>query len=40
VDGGAIPWIRTDELVFLIPRVLFGTSDTGLQLHVSIGQAF
>ncbi|MCH7991234.1 MAG: BamA/TamA family outer membrane protein [Gemmatimonadetes bacterium] len=40
VDGSPIPWIRTDDLVFLIPRVLFGTSDARLQLHVSIGQAF
>lgn len=40
VDGQPFPWVSTGELVQLIPPVLFGENDRGLQLHVSIGQAF
>ena len=40
VDGRPEPWVSTGELVQLIPAVLFGENDRGLQLHVSIGQAF
>ncbi len=39
-----VPWVRTEELVLLDPRVEFGESDAfslrRLQLHFSIGQAF
>lgn len=35
-----IPWVSTGELVFLNSPFLFGRNDKGLQLHVSIGQAF
>lgn len=35
-----IPWVSTGELVFLDAPFLFGRSDRGFQLHVSIGQAF
>ncbi len=44
VDGAAIPWVRTQELALLEPRVRFGASDrfalSRFQLHISIGQAF
>lgn len=35
-----IDWISTGQLVRLDTPVLFGANDEGLQLHVSIGQAF
>ena len=40
VDGNFIDWISTGRFVQLTPRVLFGENARGLQLHVSIGQAF
>jgi len=40
VDGSQIDWVSTGQLVFLNSPFLFGANDRGLQLHVSIGQAF
>lgn len=40
VQETTIPWVSTGELVFLNSPFLFGLNDKGLQLHVSIGQAF
>lgn len=40
VDGQFISWVSTGDLVQLMSPVLFGRNDRGLQLHVSIGQAF
>lgn len=40
VDGSFIDWIGTGRFVQLSPRVRFGENGRGLQLHVSIGQAF
>ena len=44
VDGESIPFVQSNELAVLGPRVLFGESSSlslrRLQLHISIGQAF
>jgi outer membrane protein assembly factor BamA len=44
VDGEPVPYVSTDELVVLVPRVVFGDSPalslSRFQLHISIGQAF
>jgi hypothetical protein len=44
VDGGLIPYVKTEQLAVLTPLVLFGQTSAWsfrrLQLHVSIGQAF
>jgi outer membrane protein insertion porin family len=40
VDGVQIDWVSTGQLVFLDTPFRFGANDRGLQLHVSIGQAF
>ncbi len=40
VDGMTSDWESTGQLVRLISSVPFGLRDSGLQLHVSIGQAF
>jgi outer membrane protein assembly factor BamA len=40
VDGVSIDWVSTGTLDALSQRVLFAGSGKGLQLHVSIGQAF
>jgi outer membrane protein assembly factor BamA len=40
VDGMTTSYVSTGQLVFLPNPFLFGVNDRGLQLHVSIGQAF
>ena len=40
VDGVRIPFVQTNELALLGPRVLFLEGESRFQLHVSIGQAF
>lgn len=40
VDGGTLPWVRTEELALLGPAVLFGEREGRIQVHISIGQAF
>ncbi len=40
VDDATIPWVSTGQLAFLPNPFLYGVNDRGLQLHVSIGQAF
>ncbi len=40
VGATRVPWVSTGQLVFLDTPFLFGVNDAGLQLHVSIGQAF
>jgi outer membrane protein assembly factor BamA len=40
IDGIPIPWVRTGNLVTLGNPFLFGTNDSGVQIHISIGQAF
>ena len=40
VDGTTIPFVQTTQLALLSPLVLYRESDSRLQLHVSIGQAF
>jgi outer membrane protein assembly factor BamA len=40
VGGVDIDFMRTSELAVLSPRVLYGETESRLQFHISIGQAF
>lgn len=40
LDGSKIPYLLTNDLSELDLRVLFGDTESRIQLHVSIGQAF